>query len=63
MSDESHETYEDIIDEIEARVSDDDRFPVVEDGMMKLLLKMILEFIKVIIDYLTHNINATQKEE
>ena len=58
------EEYEDILDNIETLIEDDTKFPVVEDGRIKLLFKMILEFIKFIINYLMNNIkDATQKEE
>jgi hypothetical protein len=53
--------YEDVIDTIEEMIEDDNKFPVVEDGRIKMILKMIFEFIKVIINYLLNN-NASKKE-
>ena len=53
--------YEDVIDTIEEMSEDDNKFPVVEDGRIKMILKMIFEFIKVIVNYLLNN-NASKKE-
>ena len=53
--------YEDVIDTIEEMIEDDNKFPVVEDGRIKKILKMIFEFIKVIINCLLNN-NASKKE-
>jgi hypothetical protein len=53
--------YEDVIDTIEEMIEGDNKFPVVEDGRIKMILKMIFEFIKVIINYLLNN-NASKKE-
>ena len=64
MNSDEYETYLETLDEIEGRLSDDSKFPVIEDGKIKMLCKMILEFIKFIINYLM-NINskdATKKE-
>ena len=54
--------YEAVIDTIEDLVDDDTKFPVVEDGWIKMMLKMILAFTKVIISYLIKS-NASKKEE
>ena len=65
MSSDEYETYLDSIDEIENRIVDDSKFPVIEDGKIKMLCKMILEFIKFVINYLM-NINskdATKRKE
>lgn len=43
-----YDVYTDTIDNIEEMIEDDSKFPVVEDGRIKLLLKMIFEFIKVV---------------
>ena len=53
--------YEDVIDTIEEMIEGDNKFPVVEDGRIKMILKMIFEFIKVIINCLLNN-NASKKE-
>jgi len=53
--------YEDVIDTIEEMIEGDNKFPVVEDGRIKMILKMIFEFIKVIVNYLLNN-NASKKE-
>ena len=55
-----YETYIETIDKIENRISDDAKYPVVEDGRIKMFLKMCLEFIKCLINYLLYN-NATKK--
>ena len=65
---------EEIIENIETLIDDasdevlasirDAKFPVVEDGKIKMLLKMILEFIKCFIHYLINNIkDASEKEK
>ena len=64
MDSDECETYMETLDEIEDRIRDDDKFPVITDGKTKMLCRMILEFIKIIINYLM-NINskdATKKE-
>lgn len=43
-----YDVYTDTIDNIEEMIEDDSKFPVVEDGRIKMLLKMIFEFIKVV---------------
>ena len=51
------------LDEIEDRISDDSKFPVIEDGKMNMLCKLIFEFIKMILNYLKyHIVDATKKE-
>ena len=66
MSSDEYETYMETLDEIEGRISDDSKFPVIEDGKIKMLCKMIFEWIKNIMNYLM-NINkkkdATKKEK
>ena len=52
--------YEDIIENVETLVEDDSKFPVVEDGRVKMFLKMCLECIKFLINYLLYN-NASKK--
>ena len=64
MNSDEYETYLETLDEIEGRLSDDSKFPVIEDGKIKMLCKMMLEFIKFIINYLMNinNTDATKKE-
>ena len=64
MNSDEYETYLETLDEIEGRLSDDSKFPVIEDGKIKMLCKMIFEFIKFVIDYLMNikNEDATKKE-
>ena len=58
------EVYLDTIDNIEEMITDDDKFPVVSDGRIKMLLKMIFELIKVLINYLiSNNKDATKETE
>ena len=55
---------DDASDEVLASIRDDTKFPVVEDGKIQMLLKMILEFIKCFIHYLINNIkDASEKEK
>ena len=64
MDSDECETYMETLDEIEDRIRDDDKFPVIADGKTKMLCRMILEFIKIIINYLmnTNSKDATKKE-
>ena len=64
MSSDEYDTYLETLDEIEGRISDDSKFPVIEDGKIKMLCKMILEFIKFAINYLMNinNKDATKKK-
>ena len=41
-----YETYIDTIDEIENRIADDAKYPVVEDGRIKMFLKCVLKLSK-----------------
>ena len=53
MSSDEYDTYLETLDEIEGRISDDSKFPVIEDGKIKMLCKMIFEFIRIIINYIS----------
>ena len=59
-----YDAYINTIDEMEHRIEDDDKFPVVEDGAVKTIFKIIFEFLKMILNYLKYNItNAPEKEK
>jgi hypothetical protein len=63
MNSLEYDTYLETLDEIENIISDDSKFPVIEDGKMKMLCKLIFEFIKMILNYLKyHIVDATKKE-
>ena len=51
------------LDEVEDRIIDDSKFPVVKDSKLKKCCKITLEISKGIINYLKININATKKEQ
>ena len=55
--------YSDTIDTIEEMIDNDNVFPIVQDSKVKLFLKMILEFIKFIINYLKNSIDGAKKGE
>ena len=57
-----YNTYIDAIDDIEDKITDDRKYPVVKDNKLKHLFMLILEFLKVMINYLKYYINATKKE-
>ena len=65
MSSDEYKTYCETLDEIEDRISDDSKFRVIEDGKIKMLCKMIFEFIKIILNYLMNisNKDTTKKEK
>jgi predicted nucleic acid-binding protein len=44
-----------LIDNIEEIIEDDSKFPVVEDGRIRLLFNIIFELIKVIMTYIMKN--------
>ena len=50
------------IDEVESRIVDDSKFPVVSDNKIKICCKTTLELTKVLINYLKYNINNASKE-
>ena len=56
-------SYINTIDVIEDSVIDDTKFPIVKDNKLKLIFRVILEFLKVIINYLRYYINATKESE
>jgi hypothetical protein len=63
MNSLEYDTYLETLDEIESRISDDSKFPVIEDGRIKMICKLIFEFIKMILNYLKyHIVDATKKE-
>ena len=56
-------TYIDAIDDIEDRITDDTKYPVVKNNKVKTCCKVSLEFLKIVINYLKYDImNATKKE-
>ena len=61
MSD--YDTYINTIDVIEDSIDDNSKFPIVKDTKIKHIFRVILEFLKVIINYLKYHINATQKSK
>ena len=50
------------IDEVENRIVDDSKFPVVKDNKIKICCKTTLEMSKALINYLKYNINNASKE-
>ena len=55
--------YLDTVNVIEGRIEDDTRFPIVRDTKLKQIFRVLLEFLKVIINYLKYYIDATQKNK
>ena len=56
MSD--YDTYINTIDVIEDSIDDNSKFPIVRDTKIKQICRVILEFLKVIINYLKYYIDA-----
>ena len=50
------------IDEVESRIIDDSKFPVVKDNKIKICCKTTLELTKILINYLKYNIKYEKKE-
>ena len=57
-----YQVYIQSIDEIESRIVDDNKFPVVKDNKIKICCKTTLEISKALINYLKYNINNASKE-
>ena len=57
-----YEAYIQSIDEVENRIDDDSRFPIVKDNKIKICCKTTLELTKILINYLKYNINNASKE-
>ena len=57
-----YEAYIQSIDEVENRIVDDSKFPVVTDNKIKICCKTTLELTKALINYLKYNINNASKE-
>ena len=52
------------MDEVENRIADDSRFPVVKDNKIKICCKTTLELTKALINYLKYNIkNVSEKTQ
>ena len=57
-----YEAYIPSIDEVENRITDDSRFPVVKDNQIQICCKTTLELTKILINYLKYNItNVSEK--
>ena len=62
MSLSEYEAYIQSIDEVESRIVDDSKFPIVKDNKIKVCCKTTLELTKVLINYLKYNINNASEE-
>ena len=60
---EVFDSYINTIDVIEDSIDDNSKFPIVRDNKLKQIFRVMLEFLKVIINYLKYHINATQKSK
>ena len=59
-----YEAYIQSIDEVENRIDDNSRFPVVKDNKIKICCKTTLEITKALINYLKYNIrNVSEKTQ
>ena len=56
-----YETYIDAIDEIENRVVDDTKYPVITDNKVKRCCKHTLELTKIVIKFLKYKIDAKKE--
>ena len=59
----NYDSYINTIDVIEDSIDDNSKFPIVRDNKLKQIFRVMLEFLKVIINYLKYHINATQKSK
>ena len=60
---EVFDSYINTIDVIEDSVIDDTKFPIVKDNKLKQIFRVMLEFLKVIINNLKYYINATKEKQ
>ena len=60
---EVFDSYINTIDVIEDSVIDDTKFPIVKDNKLKQIFRVMLEFLKVILNYLKYYINATKESK
>ena len=56
------EMYLTTIDQMEERIIDDDKYPVVRDNKVKICCRYTLEISKILINYLKVNIKNEKKE-
>jgi hypothetical protein len=59
----NYDSYINTIDVIEDSIDDNSKFPVVKDSKIKQVFRVMLEFLKVIINYLKYHINATKESK
>ena len=57
-----YEAYIQSVDEVENRIADGSRFPVVKDTKIKICCKTTLELTKALINYLKYNIKNVSEE-
>ena len=60
---EVFDSYINTIDVIEDSVIDDTKFPIVKEKKLKQIFRVMLEFLKVIINYLKYYLNATKEKQ
>lgn len=58
-----YDAYINTVNEIEERIVDDDKYPVVRDNKIKICCKYTLEISKILINYLKMNIKNYATEE
>lgn len=58
-----YDVYIDTIDEIENRIVDDTKYPVVRDNKIKRCCRTTLEIVKIFLKYLKMNIHNAEKEK
>ena len=61
MSLAEYEAYIASIDVVENRITDDNKFPVVKDNIIKKCCQVSLELLNIGLNYLKVNINASKK--
>ena len=62
MTVSEYDMYITSIDEIENRIIDDRKFPIIRDNKIKRCCEATLELSKIIINYLKYNIKNEKKE-
>jgi len=62
MTISEYDAYIASIDEVENRIIDDTQFPVIKDNKIKSCCYATLELLKISLNYIKYNINASKKK-
>ena len=58
-----YEAYIQTIDDVEERITDDNKFPVIKDNKIKRCCKHTLEVTKIVLNFLKYKIDAEKEKQ